>query len=105
MPYPEDVEQQIVITRQISGTEPVEETAVLPDAAPNANEGKTVAGWTLTCVTSLGATIVAIAMVIPSTPLLWAGVGVTLLGLALGAILRAMGHGQPRITKDGDVVA
>ncbi len=25
--------------------------------------------------------------------------------LALGAILRAMGHGQPRVTKNGDVVA
>ncbi|GAB2976674.1 MAG TPA: HGxxPAAW family protein [Actinotalea caeni] len=98
------MEQQSIIVRQV-GSEPVEEPVVLPDAAPHANEGKTVAGWTLMYVCALGATIVAIGMIIPSTPVIVAGVVVTVLGLALGAILRAMGHGQPRVTKNGDVVA
>lgn len=99
------MEQQTVILRQVEGAEPVEETVVLPDAAPNANEGKTVAGWTLMFVVGLGATLVALGMVLSVVALLWAGLGVIVLGLVASAILRAMGHGQPRISKDGDVVA
>lgn len=87
------------------GAEPIEEPVVLPDAAPHANEGKTVAGWTLMYVCGLGAAIVAVGMILGSMPLIWAGIGVAALGLVLGAVLRAIGHGQPRITKDGDVVA
>lgn len=99
------MEQQTVILRQVEGAEPVEEPVVLPDAAPNANEGKTVAGWTLMFVVGLGATLVALGMVLSVVALLWAGLGVIVLGLVASAILRAMGHGQPRISKDGDVVA
>lgn len=94
-----------MIKRQIEGAEPVEETVILPDAAPHSNEGKTVAGWTLTYVTGLGALVVAVGMVLASMTTIWIGVAVAVLGLVLGAVLRAMGHGQPRITKDGDVVA
>ena len=94
-----------MILRQIEGAEPVEEAVVLPDAAPNANEGKTVAGWTLLYVVGLGATLVALGVVLSMMPLLWAGAGVIVLGLVASAVLRALGHGQPRISKDGDVVA
>lgn len=94
-----------MILRQIEGAEPVEEPVVLPDAAPHANEGKTVAGWTLMYVVGLGATLVALGMVLSLAVLLWVGVGVIVLGLVASAILRALGHGQPRISKDGDVVA
>jgi len=99
------VEQQTVILRQVKGAQPVEEPVVLPDAAPHANEGKTLAGWTLMYVVGLGATLVALGMVLSVPVLLWAGVGVIVIGLIASAVLRALGHGQPRITKDGDVVA
>lgn len=93
------------MVRQVKGAEPVEEPVVLPDAAPHSNEGKTLAGWTLMYVVGLGALIVAVGMVIERMPVLIAGVGVIVLGLVASAILRALGHGQPRITKNGDVVA
>lgn len=99
------MEQQTVVVRQVKGAEPVEEPVVLPDAAPHSNEGKTLAGWTLMYVVGLGAAIVAVGMVIAMMTVIVVGVAVIVLGLVAGAVLRALGHGQPRITKDGDVVA
>lgn len=99
------MEQQTVILRQVEGAEPVEEPVLLPDSAPNANEGKTLAGWTLMYVVGLGAALVALGMVLSTMPLLWAGVAVIVVGFVASAILRALGHGQPRVSKDGDVVA
>lgn len=87
--------------RQVDGRQ-VEETIVLPESAPHHNEGKTVAAWTLTVVTSLGTLLAAIGMVLSNAPLLWVGVVVAVAGLALGAVLRAVGLGQPRsATSDG----
>lgn len=98
------VEQQSVVVHQMQGGDPVEEPVVLPDAA-HINEGKTLAGWTLTYVCAAGALLVALGMILSLMALIIAGVAVVVVGLVLGAVLRAMGHGQPRITKDGDLVA
>ena len=79
---------------------------MLPDAAPNANEGKTVAGWTLMYVVRPRAPPWSrSASCLPMMPLLWAGVGRHRPRSDASAVLRALGHGQPRISKDGDVVA
>lgn len=93
-----------MVTRQVQASVPERETVVLPDAAPHSNHGRTLAGWTLTWVVVLGSAVVSVGMVVPSMTTVWIGVGVVVLGIALGAILRALGHGQPRVTRDGDVV-
>lgn len=94
-----------MVVRQVEGAEPVEEPLGLPDQAPNSNEGKTLAGWTLMYVVGLGALLVALGMVLATSPLLWAGVAVIVLGLIASATLRALGHGQPRTTKDGERIS
>ncbi len=66
----------------------------LPDVAPH-NHGKTVAGWATMAGIVLGVTISGVGMMIPNGPLIWVGLGVVVAGLAAGAVLRALGHGQP----------
>jgi hypothetical protein len=99
-----DVKEESVVTRQVQASVPERETVVLPDAAPHSNHGRTLAGWTLTWGVVLGCAVVAVGMVVPSMPMIWIGSGVVVVALALGAILRALGHGQPRVTRHGDVV-
>ncbi len=89
---------QTVIVRQVNGAN-VEEPVGLPPMAAHANEGKTIAGWTLMWLVGIGALIVAIGMPMGSTPLMIAGIAVAIIGLAASAILRAMGHGQPRTAR------
>lgn len=93
--------EQTVIVRQVDG-ETIEEPVGLPVMAAHRNEGKTIAAWTLMWVVGLGALLVAIGMPMESTPLMVAGVVVTVLGLVASAVLRAMGHGQPRDPQPAD---
>lgn len=95
---------QTVIVRQVNG-ETIEEPVGLPAMAAHTNEGKTIAGWTLMWVVGLGALIVAVGMPMGSTPLMIAGVAVAVLGLVASAILRAMGHGQPRTPREANETA
>lgn len=66
----------------------------LPDVAPG-NHGRTLAGWVTNGLIILGATIAAVGLMIPQLALVWVGVGVVVVALAVGATLRALGHGQP----------
>lgn len=66
----------------------------LPEVA-HANHGKTTAAWVTNIGLVIGALIVAIAMAFPVWPAVWVGVGVCVVSLIIGAVLRALGHGQP----------
>jgi hypothetical protein len=66
----------------------------LPAVAPN-NHGRTSAAWATNGLIVLGALIAAIGVMIPMLALLWVGAGVVVAALAVGAVLRALGHGQP----------
>lgn len=68
--------------------------ADLPDR-DNANSGMTTAGWVTNVGLVLAALVVAIGMGFPIWPVVWAGVGLAVLSLIAGAVLRALGHGQP----------
>lgn len=66
----------------------------LPDAAPH-NHGKTVAAWVTNAGIVLGVVVSGVGFMIPNATLIWAGVGVVVVSLIVGGVLRAMGHGQP----------
>ncbi len=66
----------------------------LPRVA-SGNHGRTIAAWVTNGLIVLGVLIGAIGVMIPQLALLWVGVGVVAVALAVGAALRALGHGQP----------
>ncbi|HLS49351.1 MAG TPA: HGxxPAAW family protein [Actinomycetaceae bacterium] len=77
----------------------------LPPAVPFANEGKTVAGWTLTWGVALGVLVFGIGMVMWEAWVLITGGAIVLVALIASQVLRAMGFGQrsrPRGKVDGD---
>ncbi len=67
----------------------------LPAVAPR-NHGRTRAGWATNGLIVLGALFAAVGLMIPLFVLVWIGVGVFVAALVVGALLRALGHGQPR---------
>jgi hypothetical protein len=72
----------------ISGTD-------LPDAA-HPNHGRTVAAWVTTVGVSLAALVAAIGVGTATWTWVWAGSIVAVAGLVAGAVLKALGYGQPR---------
>lgn len=66
----------------------------LPDVAP-ANHGRTLAGWVLTAGLVVASLLGAFGMTLSVPALIWAAVVVTVLSVIGGAVLRALGYGQP----------
>ncbi|WP_062464792.1 HGxxPAAW family protein [Demequina soli] len=66
----------------------------LPEIAPH-NHGKTRAAWVTNVGLVIAALIMSVGIAIPVHPLTFAGIGVAVVSLAAGAVLRALGHGQP----------
>ncbi|GMA37437.1 HGxxPAAW family protein [Demequina litorisediminis] len=66
----------------------------LPEVA-HSNHGKTTAAWVTNTGLVIAALVMAFGIAIPTWPLVWVGVGIAVVSLAAGAILRALGHGQP----------
>lgn len=66
----------------------------LPDAAPH-NHGRTLAAWVTNGLIVLGGLVAAIGFMVPQLALAWVGGGIVVVALAVGATLRALGHGQP----------
>ena len=60
------------------------------------NHGKTVAAWTTVTIMLVGSTISAVAVVIATQWIFWAGIIVCALGGVAGLVLRSMGYGQQR---------
>ena len=71
------------------------ETAHLPTTAPPTNHGRTPAAWVTVSVVVLGALVSAVALVLEIPWLFWAGLGLIVIGVVLGQVLRMLGFGQP----------
>lgn len=67
-----------------------------PSKAPQMNHGRTLAGWFLFWAACVGVLIVAFGAIRYNWAIIAAGVGVAVAGLVVSAVLRLMGHGQPR---------
>lgn len=72
------------------------EIAYLPPAAPPTNHGHTVAAWFTMIGIMVGAVVAGLAMVASLVWLFWVGMGIVLVGIVGGVVLRNMGYGQPR---------
>ena len=66
----------------------------LPDQ-DNSNQGMTTAAWVTNVGIVVAVLVGAIGMSFPNWPVVWVGVGLVAVSLILGAVLRALGHGQP----------
>jgi hypothetical protein len=72
------------------------EIAYLPPAAPYHNEGKTVASWIAMLIVTIGAAVAGIGVVVAQAWLFWVGIGIVVVALIVGYVLRNMGYGQPK---------
>ncbi|WP_062377630.1 HGxxPAAW family protein [Demequina pelophila] len=66
----------------------------LPDVAPH-NHGRTRAAWVTNVGLVIAAVLVSIGIGWTVWPVVWVGVGVAVVSLVVGAVMRALGHGQP----------
>lgn len=71
------------------------ERSHLPVAAPPTNHGNTTAAWVTVCVVLLGAVVSSVAVVAALPWLFWVGLGVVVVGVVLGRVLKTLGFGQP----------
>ncbi|MCU1432156.1 MAG: hypothetical protein JWP95_1261 [Actinotalea sp.] len=71
------------------------ELAHLPVASPPRNHGHTTAAWVTVGMVLLGSTISSVAVVLARPWLFWAGLGVVLVGVVVGRVLKMLGFGQP----------
>ncbi|SEI79362.1 HGxxPAAW family protein [Demequina mangrovi] len=66
----------------------------LPEIAPH-NHGRTTAAWVTNIGLVIAALLASVGIAIPVHALTIAGIVVAVASLAAGAVLRALGHGQP----------
>lgn len=69
----------------------------LPPASPPRNHGHTTAAWVMTIIMLVGSLVAAVGVVVTTAWLFWVGMGVVLLGAAVGRGLKMMGFGQPEL--------
>jgi hypothetical protein len=67
----------------------------LPVASPPRNHGHTTAAWVLVVVVLIGAVVSAVAVMVAQPVLFWVGLGIVLVGVILGRVLKMLGFGQP----------
>ncbi len=67
----------------------------VPDVAPS-NHGRTLSAWVTTIGITLGVLIAAVGVGFAAWILVWIGSGVAVVSVIAGAVLKALGHGQPR---------
>lgn len=71
---------------------------ITPENLPekdNANSGMTTAAWATNVGIVVAVLVGAIGMAFPIWPVVWVAVGLVVVSLIAGAVLRALGHGQP----------
>lgn len=83
------------VERTALGTPTPGVSEVPPSAAP-ANEGRTVAAWTMVAIVLVGAVVTAVGIATGLPWLAWVGAGVIVVGLIVGGVLRSVGYGQPK---------
>lgn len=81
------------MSQQISA--PVPSPMDPPAAPPEMNHGRTMAGWLLFWMASLGALIAGFGAALYNWVTIGVGAGVIVIGLVASGALRLMGRGQP----------
>lgn len=71
------------------------EVAHLPVASPPTNHGHTPAAWTTVVLVLIGSVIASFAVVLGLPWMFWTGLGVVVLGVVVGRIMKMLGLGQP----------
>ena len=71
------------------------ELSHLPAASPPRNHGRTTAAWATVAVTVVGAAVSSIGVIASRPWVFWAGLGVILVGVVTGRVLKMLGFGQP----------
>ncbi|KGM14348.1 HGxxPAAW family protein [Cellulomonas bogoriensis] len=71
------------------------ERAYLPVAAPPTNHGHTRAAWVTVTLVLLGGVISSLAFIVSQVWMFWAGMGVVVVGVIAGYVLKMLGFGQP----------
>lgn len=71
------------------------EVSYLPPAAPPRNHGHTTAAWVTVTLVLVGALVASVAVVLGEAWMLWGGLGVIVVALVLGRVLKMLGFGQP----------
>ncbi|MCL3861878.1 HGxxPAAW family protein [Actinotalea sp. K2] len=76
------------------------ERAYLPPSAPPTNHGHTTAAWTTVILVLVGAVVASLAVMGSLVWLFWVGLGIVLLGVIVGRVLKMLGFGQPGPSTD-----
>lgn len=76
-------------------TDPRERPLGLPPASPPANEGNTVAAWVTVAIILVGGLVACLGVVLARPVMFWTGVGVAVVALVVGRVLKMLGFGQP----------
>jgi hypothetical protein len=76
---------------QVVGTE----RAHLPSAAPPTNHGHTTAAWVTVSLVIVGAVVASVAVLTALPWLFWVGIGVVVVAVVVGLVLKVLGLGQP----------
>ncbi|WP_199421787.1 HGxxPAAW family protein [Actinotalea solisilvae] len=71
------------------------EVSYLPPAAPPRNHGHTTAAWVTVTLVLVGAVVSSLGVVVAEAWLFWVGLGVVVVALVLGRVLKMLGFGQP----------
>lgn len=71
------------------------EVNYLPPAAPPRNHGHTTAAWVTVTLVLVGAVVSSIGVVLGEEWMFWVGLGVVVVALVLGRVLKMLGFGQP----------
>lgn len=90
------------MSQQISA--PVPSPMDPPAAPPEMNHGRTLAGWFLFWVASLGVLISGFGAVQYNWVTIGVGAAVIVIGLVASGVLRLMGHGQPKTKSEPPTV-
>lgn len=73
------------------------EKAYLPVASPPRNHGHTTAAWVTVTVVIVGSVAASLGVLFGLPGLFWVGMGVVVLGVVLGRVLKMLGFGQPDV--------
>lgn len=71
------------------------EQSHLPLSAPPRNHGNTLAAWVTVIAVMVGGLISTLAVMFSAVPLFWVGLGVIVVGVVVGRVMRMLGMGQP----------
>jgi hypothetical protein len=71
------------------------EKAYLPPASPSRNHGHTKAAWVTVTFVMVGGAVASLAVLFEIPWLFWAGIGVIVVGVVLGWVMKMLGMGQP----------